>query len=98
MGLDVGSKVNIKSIAGLEHLQAIPANNGPINDSGGYRDVVQLLPNESFVKLHDRRTGVGVGRSGSGYFVQQIGNSYSHPNVSVYLDSTRMTNDEGSPR
>lgn len=64
MGLDVGSKVNIKSIAGLEHLQAIPANNGPINDGGGYRDVVKLLPNESFVKLHDRRTGVEIWKEG----------------------------------
>ena len=62
MGLDVGSEINIQSIAGLEHLQAIPANHGPVNDGGGYGNVVELFPNEGSVRLHGRRTGLGTGR------------------------------------
>lgn len=55
MGLDVGSEINIQSIAGLEHLQAIPANNGPVRDGRRDGDIVKILANESFVKLHDKR-------------------------------------------
>lgn len=70
MGLDVGSEINIQSIAGLEHLQAVPANNGPIHDGRRYGDIVKILPNESFVKFHDKRARVATGRQGSVYFVQ----------------------------
>ena len=50
MSLDVRPETDVESVTRLEHLQTIPLNHGLIQDSGGCRDMSQVLADECFTK------------------------------------------------
>ena len=57
MCLDMRPKTNMESIAGLQHLKAIPFNHGLIQDCGWGRDVFQILADKSLTKCLVRWQG-----------------------------------------
>ena len=51
MSLDVRAEFDLESLTRLQHLQAVPLNDGLIQDRGRRGHMVQFLADESFAKV-----------------------------------------------